>query len=50
MEIKEINDEVGAAVDDMGNPFNDDVKAAAKNAMIREFREAAIAMLIIRNA
>mmetsp|Transcript_13916 Transcript_13916/g.26206 ORF Transcript_13916/g.26206 Transcript_13916/m.26206 type:complete len:361 (-) Transcript_13916:260-1342(-) len=50
MEIKKINDEVRAAVDDMGNPFSDDVKAAAKNVMIRDFREAVIAMLIIRNA
>jgi len=50
MELKRINEQIAEAVDRDGNPYNDEVQEVARNALIREFREKAIAMQIIRGA
>eukprot|EP00557_Chaetoceros_sp_GSL56_P003666 CAMPEP_0176493026 /NCGR_PEP_ID=MMETSP0200_2-20121128/9337_1 /TAXON_ID=947934 /ORGANISM="Chaetoceros sp., Strain GSL56" /LENGTH=381 /DNA_ID=CAMNT_0017890677 /DNA_START=1878 /DNA_END=3023 /DNA_ORIENTATION=- len=50
IEFKRIISQVAEAVDEQGNPFDDDVQSAAKTAMIKETREKAIALQIIRGA
>mmetsp|Transcript_14525 Transcript_14525/g.27333 ORF Transcript_14525/g.27333 Transcript_14525/m.27333 type:complete len:382 (-) Transcript_14525:219-1364(-) len=50
VEFKRIITQVAEAVDEQGNPFDDDIQSAAKTAMIKETREKAIALQIIRGA
>mmetsp|Transcript_14501 Transcript_14501/g.27283 ORF Transcript_14501/g.27283 Transcript_14501/m.27283 type:complete len:394 (+) Transcript_14501:52-1233(+) len=50
IEFKRIITQVAEAVDEQGNPFGEEVQSAAKSAMIKETREKAIALQIIRGA
>jgi AAA ATPase containing von Willebrand factor type A (vWA) domain len=50
VEIKRIEDKLETAVDEAGDPLSDRVKAVRKKALIRAFREKAIAMQIIEGA